>query len=184
MVVLINGSFGVGKTTVAKLLRRALARSVIYDPEWFGFVLKRIPKRIYPENSKPDDFQHSKLWRASVAQGVRLFRLFGRGTVIVPMAFCDRGYFDEVVAGVTRFDRDLKIFCLRASLETIKQRLVGRGDLTEGAGSEWIARRIVECVEAHRDSHFGEPVETENRTPAEICEEIVLRLGQSPVEAI
>ncbi len=38
MIVMINGSFGVGESTVAKLLRKALAGSVVYDPEWAGRV--------------------------------------------------------------------------------------------------------------------------------------------------
>jgi deoxyadenosine/deoxycytidine kinase len=36
MIVVINGSFGVGKTTVAKLLRKAFPGSVVYDPERTG----------------------------------------------------------------------------------------------------------------------------------------------------
>jgi hypothetical protein len=173
MVVMINGSFGVGKTTVARLLRRALPGSVIYDPEWFGFVLKRVPEQFYFPKPKPDDYQHTKLWRSSIVAGIQLFRFFTRGPVIVPMAFCDRQYFDEVVAGIESFESKLKIFCLKASLETVRQRLVGRGDRIEGDGTDWIARRIVECAEAHQNPHFGEPVETENRT----AQEIVLRLA-------
>lgn len=175
MVVMINGSFGVGKTTVAKLLRRALPGSVIYDPEWFGFVLRRIPKIFYKK--KQDDYQHSRLWRSSIPAGVRLLRRFRRGAIIVPMAFCEREYFDEVVGGIKKIDKNLKIFCLRANLETVRQRLTARGDRIEGVGSEWIARRIVECAEAHQNPHFGEPVETENRTAEEVSREIIRRLG-------
>lgn len=176
---MINGSFGVGKTTVAKLLRETLPGSVIYDPEWVGFVLKRMPKFFYLKKSKPDDYQHIKLWRSSIPAGVRLFRLFRRGTVIVPMTFSHRPYFDEVVGGIKNFDETLKIFCLKASLETIKQRLTERGDRIEGDGAEWIARRIVECAEAHQNPHFGEPVETENLTAEEVSREIIRRLKQS-----
>jgi broad-specificity NMP kinase len=79
MIVVINGSFGVGKTTVAKLIRRSLPGSAIYDPEWVGFVLRRF-----------------------------------------------------------------------------------------------------ECVEAHNDPHFGEPVDTENRSAREVAEDIIKRL-QRPI---
>jgi hypothetical protein len=41
MIALINGSFGVGKTTIAKLLRNSLPGSAIDDPEWAGSVLKQ-----------------------------------------------------------------------------------------------------------------------------------------------
>jgi hypothetical protein len=46
MVVLINGSFGVGKSTVAGLLRDRLPGSAVYDPERVGWVLQRLPRWI------------------------------------------------------------------------------------------------------------------------------------------
>jgi chloramphenicol 3-O-phosphotransferase len=95
------------------------------------------------------------------------------------MAFSHRPYFDEVLVGIGRFDLDLRVFCLHASLETVKRRLVGRGDQVQGAGSEWIARRIVECAEAHQDAYFGEPVETESRPASEVARDLLRRLGQS-----
>ena len=175
MVVMINGSFGVGKSTVARLLRQALPGSVIYDPEWAGFIIQRLPRWIPLKRSGLDDYQHVELWRRSVVAGVRLFRRFARGPVIVPMAFSDRGYFDEIVEGVARIDPGLRVFCLRASVATVEGRLRGRGD--EGEGAAWIARRVVECVEAHRDPHFGEAVETEGRPAPEVAREIIARIG-------
>src|SRR5687767_10426053 len=163
MIVLINGSFGVGKTTVAKLLREALAGGAIYDPEWAGIALMRLPRWVRLEGSGADDFQHIDLWRRSAVAGVRLFRRFASGPVIVPMTFSRRAFFDEVVTGLKFLDPELRVFCLRASLPTVRRRLGERGTKIEGPGSEWIARRIVECADAHRDPHFGEPVDTEDR---------------------
>jgi broad-specificity NMP kinase len=177
MVVIINGSFGVGKTTVARLLRGALHGSVIYDPEWVGMALMRLPKRFGLKGT--DDFQDMALWRGSVAVGVRLFRLFARGPVIVPMTFSRRDYLDEVVAGIARLDKNVRVFCLRAGLPTVKERLKARGTEFEGPGGKWIARRIRECDEAHRDPHFGEPVETEGRPAREVTKEIIERLRTS-----
>jgi broad-specificity NMP kinase len=178
MIVMINGSFGAGKTTVAKLLRKSLHGSVIYDPEWCGLALMRLPKWIKLKGSGSDDFQHIDLWRKSAVMGVRLFRLFASGPVIVPMTFSRRAYFDEVVTNLKRHEPELRVFCLKASLSTIRRRLVERKTKIEGAGSEWIARRIVECMEAHRDPHFGEPVDTEDRSAREVTEDIIEKLGQ------
>jgi broad-specificity NMP kinase len=178
MIVMINGSFGIGKTTVARLLRDSLPGSVIYDPEWAGLVLMRLPRWIKFKGSGSDDFQHIDLWRRSAVAGIRLFRLFASDTVIVPMTFSHRAYFDEVVKGIRRLDPELRVFCLKASLSVVKKRLVGRGTKIEGAGAEWIARRIIECAEAHRGADFGEPVETEDRSASEVAEDIAVRLGQ------
>jgi len=179
MIVMLNGSFGIGKTTVAKLLRDALKGSAIYDPEWAGIVMMRLPKWVELKGSGTEDFQNIGLWRRSAVAGVRLFRLFASGPVIVPMTFSHRAYFDEVVMGFRRLDPDLRVFCLKASLPTVKQRLVVRGTGIEGPGAEWIARRIVECTEAHRDAHFGEAVDTEDRTAREVAQDITTRLQQS-----
>ena len=42
MVVFINGSFGIGKTTVARLLAAQLPNSSVFDPEHIGVVLSRL----------------------------------------------------------------------------------------------------------------------------------------------
>jgi len=176
MILMINGSFGVGKTTIAKLLRGALPGSAIYDPEWAGFVFKRLPKWIKLNGSGSDDYQDISLWRRSAVAGVRLFRFFAPGPVLIPMAFSRRDYFDEVISGIERLDSDLRVFCLKASISTVKKRLAERGTEIEGPGTEWIARRIIECAEAHEDPHFGEPVDTEDHSASEVAEEIFRRL--------
>jgi hypothetical protein len=176
MIVLINGSFGVGKSTIAKLLRDAVPGSAIYDPEWAGFALKRLPKWIKLKGAESEDYQDIVLWRKTAVAGVRLFRLFASGPIIVPMAFSRRDYFDEIIAGIGSFDSELRVFCLKASLATIINRLAGRGTKIDGPGTEWIARRVLECAEAHDDPHFGEPVDTDGLAAIEVAEEIIRRL--------
>src|SRR5687767_3258040 len=176
MIVLINGSFGVGKTTVANLLRDALPKSAIYDPEWAGIGLMRLPKWIKLKGSGTDDFQDIDLWRRSAIIGTRLFRFFVSGAVIVPMTFSDRTHYDEVVKGLRELDPELRVFCLTASLPTVRTRLARRG--TKNSETEWIARRIIECAEAHCDPHFGEAVDTEGRTAREVAEDLIRRLQQ------
>lgn len=179
MIVLINGSFGIGKTTVAKLLRKAFPGSVVYDPEWAGLVLMRLPKWIKLKGTGTDDFQDIELWRKLTVAGVKLFGFFASGRVIVPMTFSRRAYLDEVLAGLRRHDAGTRVFCLQASLPTVRKRLAGRGTDTEGPGSDWMSRRIVECAAAHRDPRFGEPVDAEDRSAQEVAEHIIGRLQQS-----
>jgi chloramphenicol 3-O-phosphotransferase len=184
MIILLNGSFGVGKTTVAKILRDSLTGSYIYNPEWAGSLLMRLTKWIELKRTGTGDFQHIELWRKSAIAGTRLYRLFVPGIVIVPMTFSDRNYFEQVIRGIKSCDSELRVFCLKASLDTVKKRLVHRGTQIEGAGSEWIVRRIVECADAHHDSYFGEPVDTEFLSASDVAQDIILRLQQPVSETI
>lgn len=174
MIVMINGSFGVGKSTVAGHLKPLLGAQ-IYDPEWAGSIMMRLPKWVALEGRGTDDFQDITLWRRSVALGTRLWRKATGRPIIVPMTFSRRDYFTEVTSALRSFEPDLHIFCLRASLDTIKQRLDKRGTAVEG----WIARRIVECEAAHRDPLFGTPIDTEALDAQRIAELIVAQLGRA-----
>lgn len=42
MIVMINGAFGAGKTTIAEMLLPLIPNSMIYDPEEVGFMLRKI----------------------------------------------------------------------------------------------------------------------------------------------
>lgn len=47
MIIWINGPFGAGKTTLAKRLRDRRSKSLIFDPEEIGFVVKEtVPMRL------------------------------------------------------------------------------------------------------------------------------------------
>ena len=179
MVVLINGSFGIGKTTTAKLLRDALPGSAIYGPELVGLVLMRVGKLFRLTGAGTGDFQDMPLWRRSVAAGTRWLGRFISGPVIVPMTFSHRNYFDEIVSDLRGRGLEPAVFCLRASLLTIEKRLERRNLDPDGREAIWLARRVRECVEAHRDDYFGEPVDTEDRSALEVTDEILRRIGTS-----
>ncbi len=42
MIIWINGPFGAGKTTLAERLRDRRPKSLIFDPEEIGFVVKGV----------------------------------------------------------------------------------------------------------------------------------------------
>jgi deoxyadenosine/deoxycytidine kinase len=175
MILIINGSFGVGKTTVGKLLRKQITGSRLYDPEWAGSILMRLPSSIKLLGSGTDDFQDIDLWRKSVVHGTKIFRAFARNTVIVPMAFSRADYLDEIVSGIRQFDDQIKIYCLKAGITTILKRLEQRGAKIDKSYN-WIVSKAKECIEAHKDDHFGESVNTEGVIDLEVANDILRRL--------
>jgi hypothetical protein len=174
-VVMINGSFGVGKTSVARGLKRRIAGSAIYDPEWAGLVIQRLPSWIHLSGRGTDDFQDVDLWRSSVVAGIRLFRGIGRGPVLAPMTFSRLDYLTPVLSGIRSFEPQVRVFCLVATLETIRKRLHDRGTPV-GASKSWLSKRTMECVRAHEDPSFGERLDTEGRSITDVVEEMLARL--------
>jgi hypothetical protein len=178
MIILINGSFGIGKSTVARLLRRRVPRSLVYNPEWAGSILMRLPRWVKLRGAGTDDFQDIDLWRMSVISGVRLFQAVTTGAVIVPMAFSRREYFDEIVAGLKSLDPNVRVFCLRADMATILERLDARSRDGRARAVAWSARKARACVASHEDEHFGEPVNTVEASASQVAKAILQRLGR------
>lgn len=172
MIIFINGSFGVGKTTVSRLLVQQLPRSVLFDPEPVGVVLLRL-RRAWPSSPRVDDFQDLAAWRAASIRLIGLVRQL-RGTVIVPMTFSHLPYLDQFLSAVRRRDREIFHFCLTAPLAVVVQRLRSRE--TQSGPTEWQLRRAAECCQAHQRAEFAEHVSTERRSPQEVANDILGRL--------
>jgi AAA domain len=172
VIVLLNGAFGIGKTTVARRLRDRLPRSAVFDPERIGFVLQRLPAWIPLDGRGTDDFQDLALWRRATVRGIRAARAWRR-TVIVPMAFSNLAYLDEVRSGVAAFDADVRHFCLVAPLPVVLHRQSQRDG---GRMHAWQVRRAAECCVAHEDKAFAEHVNAEHRDATALAADIAGRL--------
>lgn len=48
MIIMINGAFGVGKTTISTELVKVVENSMLYHPEEAGYMLRNM----LPENTK------------------------------------------------------------------------------------------------------------------------------------
>lgn len=172
-VILVNGSFGVGKTVVARGLRAVLPDCAIYDPEFVGAVLRRLPRWVPLSGSSTDDFQDMPAWRRSAILGTRIMCSVRRGPIVVPMTFDSPNYFHEVWGGIVALQPSARAFCLTATLPTIRERLLRRGTDPDGV---WISRRVRECVSAHVDDSFGCRIDTEKRSVEQVVNEIVERI--------
>ena len=172
MFVLLNGSFGIGKSTVARELRSAIPDSAIFDPEPIGLLLMALALR------RVSDFQDLPRWRRLTVLGARVVAAY-RSTVIIPMAFSEVAYLDDVRRGLSLTGRPVHHFCLTAPLEVVQQRLIGRGEGADDPKFAWVHRRAAECVDAHRTHRFAVHIPTEARSSSAIAAHIASHLGRT-----
>lgn len=172
VIVFINGAFGVGKTTVARLLRARLPGSGIFDPEFVGRALQVLPGWVVHHRS--DDFQDLPQWRRLSLIGIGLTRRVRRH-VIVPMAISNPDYLRELLDGARRIDPRVSHVCLTAPLDVIYQRLAGRGTRNDAAGA-WAFRRAAECHVAHVSPLFAEWLPTERLSTIETADAVAQRV--------
>lgn len=176
MFVFINGAFGIGKTTVARVLRDQIAGAAISDPEHVGFVLRRLPPFLLGLRQQPDDYQDMAIWRRLIVHQAGLAHRRG-GTVLIPMAFTNLDYLDTFAAALEH-RAPVSRLCLIAPLEAVHARLrerAGREGRTRLTAFE--QQRSAECVLAHADPRFGLPVDA-MAPPAAIAATIRRHIGK------
>jgi AAA domain-containing protein len=174
MVVFVNGAFGVGKTAVSRLMVRRLPDALLYDPEPVGVLLQRLRAIV---RRPAGDFQDLPSWRRATVRGIRLARALRR-VIVVPMAFSNVAYLREVREAVSRFDEDVRHFCLLAPLPVVLERLARRS-LGSPADLEWQRTRAAECCAVHPGEEFAEHVDAGSSSALGAAQEILLRIGDS-----
>lgn len=173
MIIMLNGAFGVGKSTVAERLHAALPNSLIYDPEEVGYMLRHLLKGLPLREEEAYDFQNIEMWRTLVvAVAAGLVKRYQQH-LIVPMTLVNLDYFRYIRAGLAQLGHELYHFALIASVATIQQRLRQRGDT---AGS-WSFDQTQRCVTALQHEEFYEQIDTEAYDPDQIVEIILQRVN-------
>jgi hypothetical protein len=163
VIIFVNGAFGIGKTAVARALVRHFPRSLLFDPEKIGGPLQFAARSV---GRDVDDFQDLRAWRRLTILGLRAARALAP-TVIVPMAFSDQGYLDEVQRGAEAFDPHVYHFCLIAPLSVVQQRLRARG--SDPVSHAWEYRRAAECCAAHQDQRFLRHIDATAGDPEQLA---------------
>jgi hypothetical protein len=172
VIVFINGPFGVGKTSVARLLVEKIPNAILYDPEVIGTALMRVLGPF----KKVDDFQDYALWRRLVVGGARVLRKVSAPTLVVPMTVWRRDLFDPITTGLRRVDPALTCFRLAVSRDVLTDRILS--DAEDRAACPWRMSHVEVCLSALQDPDFGTEIRTDDRTPAEVADNILSSLGR------
>lgn len=170
MIVWINGSFGVGKTSLARALSARWPAALLFDPEQLGFMLRRM----VPKEVQTGDFQDLPLWRRlTVETAVGLLGQTNR-PLIVPMALVNPAYFDEVVGELRRRGVEVYHFALLGSYDTIRRRIRWRPELP--GSKRWALAQVERCLKALEAPEFNVHVDTNGRTVDDILAEVLANL--------
>ena len=175
MIIMLNGSFGVGKSSVANELKGIVPNSMIYNPEIIGTALRHLTNGIRSPHEQTGDFQDIKLWPTlTVITAKYLFRLFRR-SLIVPMTLANPEYLKTIRDGLAAISPPLYHFCLVASLETIQHRLQSREEDTS-----WSWKKAQEYVPLFGDPQYSVHIDTDSITVAQVVDRIEKYIADNP----
>ncbi len=160
MIIWINGSFGVGKTTIANALKLEIKDSLIYDPENVGEFLFNI----MPE--KKDDFQDYELWRTLNFEILKDLNRSHRVT-IVPMTITNKKYYNEIIGNLRNEGIIVYDFILTATKEEIAKRLDKRGNSTG-----WAYAQVDKFISAFKNFN-GYQIDTTNISVDKVADNIL-----------
>lgn len=174
MIVMINGAFGVGKTTISNELIKVIDNSILYDPEEVGFMLRSVlPDEVKRLEAETGDFQDFHLWKELTVQVASLIQSKYNVNLIVPMTIRNPEYFNYIFNGFSSIEKHTYHFCLTANKETIYERLRERGE-EEG---NWCFQQTDKCLKAYNEYNFREYIDTENVSINTIVDNISKKLN-------
>ena len=166
---MLNGTFGVGKTSVAQALVKTLPNALLFDPEEVGQMVRRVTQEVRSGAETSDDFQDIALWRSlTITTAAGLVEKYGRD-LVVPMTLVDTAYLEEIRTGLSEVPGPLHHFCLTAPLETVQHRLLQRGDLP----GSWPWQRTLSYHSRLEDEHYRVHISTADRTPQAVAEHVL-----------
>lgn len=141
----LNGSFGAGKTSIAKELVAADPQHWrLFDPEFVGFMLRAQ----FPD-ADVTDFQDLPSWRRQVPLVADdITTETGQGLVIVQTVL-NQKYWTEIATGIAELGHSLHHVLIDASPQTLRQRINEDEVLHRAAG--WRLQHVPTYIDARND---------------------------------
>jgi len=120
MIVWLNGTFGVGKTTTAETIKERAPEWRLFDPEWVGYML-----RANLSDLKFSDFQELPPWRRLVPHVAREIVDLTGDNLIAVQSVLRRPFWNELCDGLAKEGLEVFHVVLDADAQTLRQRIAG-----------------------------------------------------------
>ncbi len=130
VIIWLNGTFGAGKTTTARLLSQRSPRLRFFDPEWVGYMLRE-NLGDYPVT----DFRHWESWRVLTPVVADELVRFSGQSLVAPQTVLEEDYWDELLAGLVNRGHDVLHVLVEAEEDAIRDRI--EADRVEAAAKPW-----------------------------------------------
>lgn len=167
VIMWINGTHGVGKTTTSHFVQKLIPDSRVLDAEKVGETLMDIT----PGLPATDNFQHWPPWRSLVVETAAHVLAFTGGTLVMPMTVLVEQYWREISSGLAQHAIPVRHFVLHADRQTLRERILG--DTVMGPSSFRLAYLEAYAEAARRWLHQeAEVIDTANFTPEQVAAEI------------
>ncbi|WP_146903242.1 AAA family ATPase [Cellulomonas aerilata] len=176
MIVWLNGTHGVGKTTTSALVQQLIPDSRVLDAEKVGETLMDIT----PGLPATDNFQHWPPWRLLVVETARRVLDYTGGTLVMPMTVLVEQYWREISTGLADHAIPVRHFVLHADQATLRARIAG--DTLLGADSPFRLTYLQAYAEASRGwlHTEAEVVDTTNLTAGQAARRIADAVDEGP----
>jgi hypothetical protein len=172
MIVWLNGTFGVGKTTTATHTLTGFPDARIFDAEEIGYLLRRI-------GGLPalGDFQHWPPWRKLVAETARQVLGYVGGTLIIPQTVLVQSYWTEIREQLTGAGIEVHLFVLHADPTTLRQRIERDTEINRAWRLAHLARYESALPWLRQE---GDLVDTTEMAPEEVAQYVCDHASCSP----
>ncbi|WP_112136278.1 AAA family ATPase [Glycomyces dulcitolivorans] len=129
MIVWLNGTFGAGKTTTARLLQQTLPARV-FDAEHIGYLLRGIMGDL-PHR----DFKEFPPWRALTVETARHVLDHAGGTLVIPQTVLEHDYWTELMDGFDKHAIPVRAYTLHTDRTAFTRRVTADAD--EPTALQW-----------------------------------------------